>query len=164
MKDKTILRLITAISISGWFFLFRKGSIKDWFLIYLFKIMLTTLLDGPIAKKKLVKYPYRFLEKLFSTNIIFDYVLFPVLCVLYSQLTLKMKRMQIIVSAFIFSAPMTYVHNWLEKNTRLVKYGKGWNWVHTLTVFTMTFWCSRVFIAWIRVLDQKRTAPQTAND
>lgn len=61
MKDKTILHIIAIIGLSGWSIFFRKGPIKDWLIVYLFKAVITALIDIPIAKKKLVRYPIRYL-------------------------------------------------------------------------------------------------------
>lgn len=164
MKDKTILQIITVIGLGSLSFLFRKGPIKDWFLVYLFKTFITTLINFPVTKKKLVKYPYRFFADSFDTNIIFDFVIFPFLCVFYSQFTYKLKLLKTILSVFIFSVPMTVIEVWLERNTRLIKYSRNWSWFHTLLVLTMTFWSSRGFIALIRFLNQKRNTLQATND
>ena len=158
MKDKTILNLITIFGISGSiFFLFRKKSaLKDWFLIYLFKTLISTLLDGPVIKKKYLQYPYRYFPNLFDSNIVFLYILFPLSCVMYNQFTYKMKPLKSILSVFLFSGPMTLIENWLEKRTRLVRYRKGWNGYYTLSVLSFTFWLVKAFIEWIRFLDKKR--------
>lgn len=160
VNDKKILKIITILGICGWSFLIKKGPIKDWFLVYLFKTFITTMIDGPVVKKKLVSYPYRYFSKFFETNIVFDYLIFPLLCVLYSQFTYKLKPSKIIPSVFLFSAPMTIIHWWLERYTKLVKYGKKWTSFHTLGVLTMTFWSSRGFIALIRFLNRRRNVPQ----
>jgi hypothetical protein len=164
MNDKKILKIITVLGLSGWAFLFKKGPIKDWFLVYLFKTLITTMIDGPVVKKRLVTYPYRYFSKYFDTNIIFDYVLFPLLCVFYSQFTYKLKLGKTILSVFLFSVPMTVIEVLLERYTRLVKFGKGWRWFHTLLVLTGTFWSSRLFIALIRFLNRKRKTPETINN
>lgn len=156
LKDKTLLNIITIIGMAGWAFLFRKGPIKDWFLIYLCKTLVSTLLDSPVGKKKYVTYPKRPFSKYFDSNIVFLYVLFPLSCVLYNQFTYKMKALKAIPSVLIFSAPMAIVENILEKNTQLVKYGKGWSGLHTFTALTVTFWIVRAFIQGIRFLSQKR--------
>ncbi|MGM0877744.1 MAG: CBO0543 family protein [Bacillota bacterium] len=164
MKDKIILQIMTIIGLGGWSLLFRKGPIKDWFLVYLIKTLITTLINSPVTKKKLVNYPYRYFADSFDTNIIFDYVIFPLLCVIYSQFTYKLKLLKTILSVFIFSVPMTVIEVWLDRNTRLVKYSRKWNWFHTLLVLTVTFWASRGFIASIRFLNQKRNTLQSTND
>lgn len=137
-------------------------TISGW--ANLFKTFITTMIEVPVVKKKLVLYPYRYFSSFFDANIVFDYLIFPLLCVFYSQFTYKLNPSKIIPSVFLFSGPMTLIHWCLEKNTRLIKYSRKWSWLHTLLVFTMTFWSSRVFIAWIRFLNRKRNIPQTIND
>ncbi|MFY4776531.1 CBO0543 family protein [Metabacillus sp. RGM 3146] len=157
MKDRTILNLITLFSMSGWSLLFRrKGEIKDWFLIYLFKTLVATLLDSPVINKKYVLYPNRYFPKIFDSNIVFLYIIFPLLCVIYNQFTYKMKPVKTILSVFLFSTPMTLFENWLEKNTSLVRYRKGWNSFFTFSVLTVTFWMVRLLIAWVRFLSKKQ--------
>ncbi|MGJ9381621.1 CBO0543 family protein [Salipaludibacillus sp. CF4.18] len=156
MKDKTILHVITVISMGGLAFLFRKGPVKDWFLIYLLKSLLCTFLDVPVNKKKFVKYPIRYFPKSFDSNIVFLYVIFPLLCVLYNQFTYKMKAVKTIPSVFLYSTPMVLVEKWLEKNTKLVTYSKGWNSYFTLSYLTFAFWLVRLIIDGIRALDRKR--------
>jgi hypothetical protein len=163
VKDKTILHLMTIFGISGSiFFLSRKrGLLKDWFLIYLFKTLVSTLLDGPIIKKKYVQYPTRYFSNLFDSNIVFLYILFPLSCVMYNQFTYKMKPLKTILSVSLFSLPMTLLENWLEKNTRLVRYRKGWNGYYTFSILSFTFIFVRVFIEVIRFLDQKISTTRT---
>jgi hypothetical protein len=144
--------------------LFRKGSIKDWFLIFLFKGIISTLIDTPIVRKKLVQYPTRYFPRSFDTNIVFDYVIFPVVCVAYNQLTNHGKVLKIILSVFVLSIPMTIIEGLLEKNTSLVKYSERWSWLLTLTYLTLTFWSSRLFIAVIRFFDQKRNTTNGSNN
>jgi hypothetical protein len=158
VKDKTLLNLITTLGIvASIFFLFRKkGALKDWFLIYLFKTLISTLLDGPVIKKKYLQYPYRYFPNFFDSNIVFLYILFPLSCVMYNQFTYKMKPIKAILSVFLFSGPMTLIENWLEKKTRLVRYRKGWNSFYTFSVLSFTFLLVKAFIEWIRLLDKKR--------
>lgn len=162
VKDKTILHLITTLGIFGsLFFLFRRrGEPKDWFLIFLFKTLISTLLDGPVIKRKYVEYPIRYFPKLFDSNIVFLYVLFPLSCVMYNQFTYKMKPISTFFSVFLFSLPMTLLEGWLEKNTRLVRYHKGWNGYYTFFILSFTFTIVRIFIEGIRLLDKKRSSAQ----
>ncbi|MFC0273490.1 CBO0543 family protein [Metabacillus herbersteinensis] len=162
MKDRTILNLMTIFGIGGsiFFLLRKKGAIKDWFLIYLCKTLVSTLLDGPVIKKKYLQYPYRYFPNLFDSNVVFLYVFFPLSCVMYNQFTYKMKPLKTILSVFLFSGPMTLMENWLEKNTKLVRYHKGWNGFYTFSVLSFTFLIVRVFIECIRFLDKKRNTIQ----
>ncbi|RSL30000.1 hypothetical protein D7Z54_28265 [Salibacterium salarium] len=156
MRDKTILNVTTALGFVGIMFLFRKGPIKEWFLVYLLKSLLCTFLDVPVVQKKLVKYPKRYFPRAFDSNIVFVYVIFPVFCVFYNQFTYKMNVLKTIPSVFLFSTPMAVVEKWLEKNTRLVEYGKGWDSIYTMLYLTFSFWFVRLFMSGIRWLDRNR--------
>lgn len=157
MKDRTILNLLTIFGIGGsiFFLLRRKGDLKDWFLIYFIKTLVSTIMDGPVIKTKYLQYPHRYLPKLFDGNIVFLYVLFPLSCVMYNQFTYRMKLLNRILSVVLFSGPMTLLENWLEKNTRLVKYQKGWNGYITFAVLSFTFLLVNGCIEGIRFLDKK---------
>ncbi|WP_299094746.1 CBO0543 family protein [uncultured Metabacillus sp.] len=93
MKDRTILNTLTAVGIGGsiFFLLRKKGDLKDWFLIYFIKTLVSTIFDGPVIKQKYLKYPQRYFPKLFDSNIVFLYVIFHLSCVMYNQFTYKMK-------------------------------------------------------------------------
>ncbi|WP_226086554.1 CBO0543 family protein [Mesobacillus sp. S13] len=161
MKDRTILNLLTAFGILGsLFFLSRKKrNIKDWILIFFIKTFVSTIFDGPLIKAKYMQYPHRYLPKLFDSNIVFLYILFPLSCVMYNQFTDKMKPLKTILSVFLFSGPMTLVENWLEKNTKLVKYSKGWNGYITFSVLSFTFLLVKGCINGIRFLEKEARNP-----
>ncbi|TCN25367.1 CBO0543 family protein [Mesobacillus foraminis] len=164
MKDKTILRIITVLGISGGIFLLRKGSIKDFFLIFLFKSVVSSLIDASISKKKLVQYPYRYFKDSFKINIVFDFLIFPLVCVIYSKLTNKADTLKTVLTVFLLSVPMTIIEEILRRKTRLVKYSKKWSWFHTLAYLTVTFWSSRLFVAALRFLEQKRDSEEESDN
>ncbi|MDT8861967.1 hypothetical protein N0O92_17295 [Alkalihalobacillus sp. MEB130] len=162
MKERKLLHIITSVGMAGWALLFRrKGDFKDWFLIYLFKTLVSTLIDGPVTKRKYVQYPNRYFPKLFDSNIVFLYILFPLSCVMYNQFTYKMKPMKIILSVFLFSIPMALIESVLEKKTNLVEFRKGWNGFYTVAVLSVTFWIVRLFIGGVRFIEKKRKPIKT---
>jgi hypothetical protein len=164
MKDRTILNLLTIFGIGGSiFFLTRKkGDLKDWFLIFFIKTLVSTVFDGPVIKTKYLQYPHRYFPKFFDSNIVFLYILFPLSCVMYNQFTYKMKPLKTILSVFLFSGPMTLFEKWLEKSTNLVKYHKGWNSYLTFIVLSFTFLLVKGCIEVIRFLDKKINNPSIA--
>ena len=164
MKDRRILNLLTIFGIGGsiFFLLRRKGDLKDWFLIYFIKTLVSTLIDGPVIRTKYLEYPHRYLPKLFDSNIVFLYVLFPLSCVMFNQFTYKAKLLKTFLSVFLFSGPMALVENWLEKNTNLVKYHKGWKGYISFGVLSFTFLLVKGCIEGIRFLDKKIHNPLNA--
>jgi hypothetical protein len=161
MKDRSILNILTLIGLFGSiFFLSRKKyKFKDWVLIYFIKTLVSTIFDGPVIKRKYVKYPHRYFSKFFDSNIVFLYVLFPLTCVMYNQFTNKMDTLKSILCVPLFSGPMTILEHWLEKNTGLVKYHKGWNSYITFMVLSFTFLLVKGSIKGILLLDQKFNNP-----
>ncbi|MBT2642818.1 hypothetical protein J7I80_11315 [Bacillus sp. ISL-41] len=161
MKDRTILNILTTIGIGGSiFFLSRKKrNLKDWYLIFFIKTFVSTIFDGPVIKTKYLQYPHRYFPKFFDSNIVFLYILFPLACVIYNQFTYKMKPFKTILSVILFSGPMTLFENWLEKNTNLVKYNKGWNGYVTFGVLSFTFLLVKGCIEGIRFLDNRESNP-----
>ncbi|AST91194.1 MULTISPECIES: CBO0543 family protein [Sutcliffiella] len=168
MKDRTILNLLTIAGIAGSIFTLsrKKGDLKDWFLIFFIKTFVSTIFDGPVIKTNHLQYPHRYLPKLFDSNIVFLYILFPLSCVMYNQFTYKMKPLKSLLSVFLFSVPMTLLENWLERNTDLVKYKKGWNGFFTFIVLSFTFILVKGCIEGIRFLDKKfkRISPLEGNE
>ncbi|MFB9759298.1 CBO0543 family protein [Ectobacillus funiculus] len=77
-------------------------------------------------------------------------VFIPISCVYYNQLTKNSNIFGMIVKAMGFSIPMTIVENWLEQNTRLIKYKKSWNWKYTFSSLTTTFLIVRLIMGIIR--------------
>jgi hypothetical protein len=158
MKDRTILNILTVSGLIGsiFFLLRKKGDLKDWFLIFFIKTLVSTLLDGPVIKKGYLQYPHRYFPKSFDSNIVFLYVLFPLSCVMYNQFTYKMAPLKTLLSVFLFSGPMTLIEHWLERNTNLVKYDKGWRSSITLVVLSFTFLLVKGCIEGIRFLDKNQ--------
>ncbi|WP_420796999.1 CBO0543 family protein [Alkalihalobacterium alkalinitrilicum] len=83
-------------------------------------------------------------------SFIFDYLIFPITCVYYNQLTFQSKLVGIFFKTLYFSVPMTIIETWLEKNTQLVQYKKSWKWVHSFLSLTGTFLLVRFTMMLIR--------------
>ena len=122
---------------------------RDWIVIFLYKSVLDYTWGGPVVKQNLLEYPVRLLPQFFETSILFDYWVFPVLCVLYNQVTRKRGFWPIIFYALLFSAGMTAIEYPIEVYTDLIRYIK-WSWFTTFYTLTLTFLSSRIFIAFYR--------------
>src|SRR3954452_8655015 len=133
---KNILRALLIFGIISLINLMRRPPIKDWLLIFLFKGVISTLLDNIIVKKGYIKYPIN-LFKYFDISFIFDYLLYPINCVYFNQVTKKSNILSIIVKTFYFTIPMAVTEYFLEKKTSLIKFKNGWN------SFT-SFWTSSI--------------------
>lgn len=136
--EKTVLKLLFVFGIATFFNLIRKPSIKDWVIAFLLKSYIASILDVLTVKKEYVKYPVN-LFKIFDISVMFSYLLFPITCVYFNQVTNNSKIPDILRKTLYFSIPMTIAENWLEKNTKLVKYKKSWDWRHSFLSISSTF-------------------------
>jgi hypothetical protein len=147
--EKNILRFLLVFGLIAFVKLMRQSPTKDWMMIFLFKGYLSSILDKLVVRKGYIKYPVK-LFKSFDISFIFDYVLYPISCVYYNQVTKSSNVLGILLKVFYFSIPMSLVEHFFETRTSLISYKKGWNIYTSLVSLTTTFLISRVFIAIIR--------------
>jgi len=152
--EKNTLRFLLVFGIIGFFYLIRKPPTKDWIIVFLFKGFLSSILDKLVVRKGYIKYPVK-LIKSFDISFIFDYLLYPIACVYYNQVSKSSTFFGIIVKAFYFSVPMAIVEHFFESRTSLISFKKGWNTYTSLFSMTITFLISRGFIAVIRKANNK---------
>lgn len=154
LREIRILRSMSIIGLGSLPFLFKKQPVKDWVLVFFIKGFYSGFIDSFVVSKKKVTYPVRAFPKVFDIHIIFDLLLFPIACVLYNQMTYRSSIEKIISKVFIFSIPISMVEYWAEKNTRLIKYHKGWNIFYSSLTLTISFLLVRATMGLIRKYDK----------
>jgi len=122
---------------------------QDWIVVFLFKGLLDFILGSPLVTLNLIKYPTRLLPDYYQTSLLFELLVFPILCILYNQVTRKRGFWPIIYYALLFSAGITGIEYPLELYTDLIEYIE-WSWFTTFYTLTITFLMSRSFIAFYR--------------
>jgi hypothetical protein len=122
---------------------------RDWVVVFLYKTVLDALWGAAVVNLNLLEYPFRQLPQLYRVSLLFDYWIFPILCVLYNQVTRKQGFRLILSYAVLFSAGMTAIEYPLELYTELIRY-YHWSWYITFITLTVTFLSSRAFIAFYR--------------
>jgi len=122
---------------------------RDWVVVYLFKTNLDLLVGSVVVEKQLIHYPYRFAGFLYDTSLLFEVFVFPVLCILYNQVTREHGLLPVFYYALLFSAGITAVEYVLERHTGLITY-LNWSWYYTFASLVAAFLVSRAFIALFR--------------
>ncbi|UGB28746.1 CBO0543 family protein [Metabacillus sp. B2-18] len=150
--EKNTLRFLMVLGLIMFVNLIRKPPTKDWMLIFLFKGYISSILDKLAVTKNKIVYPVN-LFKWFDISFIFDYLLFPVVCVYYNQITKSSNLFWTIAKTFYFSIPMTLIEHFFEKRTSLIKFKNGWNIYWSLITLSLTFLISRTYIALVRKAD-----------
>lgn len=138
--ERIILWLLLIIGIALLFFSLRKPPIKDWILIFLLTSCFSIFIGVLVAKKKMLEYPIRFLSKYFSSSLLYEYLLLPVVCIYFYQTTYYSKYPSIILQCALYTSALTILEVLLERYTDLIEY-HTWTWIHTFisTFFLMMF-------------------------
>lgn len=147
--EKIILWVVTIACFGSMFFWLRMSPIKDWLIVFLLKSVVTAIADCFIIAADLLEYPVRFFPKAFHTNIVFDFLVFPTLCVFYNITTQYSRLRSIFIQALLYSAPVTLLEFWAEKHTQLIQY-KNWNVFLSLITLITTFLVVRGAVALVR--------------
>jgi hypothetical protein len=159
-RDKLILYALTLFGIILLPVGLNRKPRKDWIIVFLLKTFISGFFGNVIASTKTLESPVRLFPKAFKSSVVFDNLLFPLLCLFYNQTTYRSKLFGIISQAFIYSLPMTWIEYILEKKTNLIKYN-SWKWYYTLFTLTGTFLVVRGVIGYIR--KTTRTEPIEIN-
>ena len=146
-----ILNLVFLIPI-----ILRKPPIKDWIVVYLFNAVTNGIIDKLLTSYNIVKYPVRFVPKIFNIHILFDFLLYPTFTILYNQVTMKDKPFAIFYKLLFLITPAFLVEVWAVSKTHLIKWKKGWNWYHTFISIMFKSLVTRSFIGIIRKISEKQ--------
>ncbi|RBW67948.1 CBO0543 family protein [Bacillus taeanensis] len=135
--EQIILWALLIIGISLFFFSLRKPPLKDWLLMFLLSANITTFLGVLVEGEEMLHYPVKFLSDHFDTSILYEYVLFPVICIYFYQTTYHAAYRGIVGQALVYTAALTIVEVGVERYTNLLHY-HTWTWVHTfISVFLL---------------------------
>lgn len=158
-QEKLLLRVLFVIGIGSFLNLLRKPPLKDWLIIFLLKSYIASILDNLLVKKGYLTYPVKFL-KTFDVSVIFSYLLFPVTCIYYNQVTRNSSIVGILVKCLLFSLPIAIAEHWIERKTNLIKYKKSWTSFYSLGSIAATF----LFVRFMMILIRKAAIRQPAKN
>ncbi|MGM0875275.1 MAG: CBO0543 family protein [Bacillota bacterium] len=138
--ERIFLWALFLIGIALLFFSLRKPSIKDWILIFLLSAYLSTFIGVLVVEEKMLRYPNRILSKYFDTNLLYEYFLFPVVCIYFYQTTYSSRYFSIALQCALYTTALTIIEVLFERYTNLIEY-HTWTWMHTFisTFFLMIF-------------------------
>jgi hypothetical protein len=150
--QKPLLKLFFSIGFLLIPFAFKRKNLKDWLLVFFVKGYISSFIATIVVNNKQISYPVRFIPKFFRISVLFDYFLFPILCVFFNRTTLSSKPIHVVYQSLLYSLPMTILEIFLEKYTKLIRYKHNWNWIITYITLSITFLMVRLFMSIIRAL------------
>lgn len=153
--ETNILRFFFAISFGFFIILIRKPPIKDWLIIFLLKSYIASILDTILVKLGYLKYPVKFI-KILDISVLFSYLIFPVTCIYFNQMTRNSSVIGTLVKSVLFSAPSAIAEYWIEKKTKLIKYKKSWTSFHSFASISVTFLIVRLLMVLINKVSLKQ--------
>lgn len=148
-NELKFLRGLLIISIGILPFLMKRSHKKDWLFAYMFNAITNIILDKWLTVNY-ISYPTRLLPKIFRLHILYDAILYPMVTVIYNQLTSKDKPIEIFYKVLFFSVPLTIFEFWAERKTGLIKWKNGWRWYHTFLSVSIKSLITRGLVSMFR--------------
>lgn len=138
------------------FTIIRKSPIKDWIIVFSLVGLISGIIDKILTEKGFLKYPTTILKNLGISGT-FDFMLCPLMNVIFNQFTYKDRPIYIFLKVLLFTTPMSLFEKWLEKNTSLIRWRNGWSWYHTFFSITLKYLAIRSIMGFIRYLSKVQT-------
>lgn len=134
-------------------FIFGKKPSKILIIAFLLKAIIASLTDNFVVQSGKIKYPIRFLPKHFNVNILYDYLMYPMISVLLTRLTFNARPFTILKTVLGTSMLLTISQWCLEKRTKLFKY-HNWSFRHSFFTLTGTLLLERGFVSFINKISK----------
>lgn len=145
--EKIILFLSTIFSIAVLIFSARKKPLQSHF-IFLFAGMPVWILGLCVVEWGLIEYPYREFSTVNRTSFIFEYLVLPVICVVFNVFyPIRSSPVSRLGFYSIFCSLLTAFEYILEKYTMVIRYIK-WDWYWTWISVFLILWLSRKINLW----------------
>ena len=122
-----------------------KAKIRQAFVIFMVKQMITWSIGLLVVELRLLEYPVRSFAYASKTSFDFEFFIYPAFCVLFNLHYPEGKSFAKRFMHFIyFCSALTAVEVLVEKNTNLLHY-INWYWYTTFITLFITFFMSRQF-------------------
>jgi hypothetical protein len=151
--DTMILWFLLFLGFILFGFIFRKPPIHYWLFTFLLTSYCSTFIGVIVVEKGMLEYPIRLLADYFESSILYEYLLFPIICVYFCQYTYDSTYRIWVIQAIFYNAFFTLVEIILEHYTDLIHY-YTWTWLYT---FISTFALMVIIRTIVQFLPRKIT-------
>ncbi len=135
------------------FFSLRKSPTKDNILIFLLTSYFSIFLGVLVVEEKMLEYPINFLSNHFSSSLLYEYLILPVVCIYFYQATYYSRYPSIILKCILYSSVLTIIEVVLERYTDLIEY-HTWTWIHTFISVFFQIMFIRILMTLINKLER----------
>ncbi|GHH99472.1 CBO0543 family protein [Neobacillus kokaensis] len=149
MKIEYIIELGSCILALGLlFFGVPKSKLREMSVSILLMQSLTWLLGGIVVELKLIEYPTRLFSYAFRTSFTFEFIVFPIISVLFNlYFPKKSPVMTKILYSITFPTILIIGEVILKKYTNNIKYIQ-WNWFYSWSSMWLTLLLAYGFYKW----------------
>lgn len=146
--EKVLLWSLFCLGIVLFFYSFRKKPRKDWLLIFMLTGYVASILGVIAVERRMVTYPVRLFPQYFSTSVLYEHLLLPVVSIYFYQTTFEAAPKKIFGVAFLYTAVLTSIEVFLENTTRVIEYHE-WNWFYSfISIFGLLLF-SRMVVSFL---------------
>ncbi|WP_416150713.1 CBO0543 family protein [Salipaludibacillus sp. HK11] len=126
--------------------IFRKKPFKEWIMIFLLTAFVTAITDKAIVGKGYLKYPTRLFSRHFRISVLFDFILCPLLSVVFNQISYQNKWSIALKKMLYITVPHTILEIFFERKTNFIKFSNRWTWLHSFFSINIKFIIIRVVV------------------
>ncbi|MFE4028299.1 CBO0543 family protein [Priestia sp. YIM B13551] len=152
--ERTLLKGLTVLCTVLFPFVVKKPKFKEMLIVFFAKGILATLIDAYAVNTNRIKYPVRPYPRIFSTNILYDLLFFPLLSMIWVRQSYEDKLPAILLKSLVWSVPMSISQWYLERNSNLFKW-KKWTIFHTFASVSFTLLTIRGLAGLVKKADEK---------
>jgi len=146
--EAVILIIAWLITIIGLIIFVPKNKIREAFVIFLFKQVITWIFGLLVVELGLIVYPVRSFAHATWTNFDFEYMIYPATCVIFNlYYPVGKKGFRQFMHYVIYCSAITIIEIFIERYTDILDY-IHWNWFVTWITLFITFYISRKFYLW----------------
>ena len=149
MSKEVLILLFSWIIVSLMLLIFTpKNKIREAFLIFFFKQLITWFIGLVVVQYGLIEYPVRSFPNATKTSFDFEYFFYPATCVIFNLHFPEQKsNIRKFMHFFYFCSVMTVIEAIVEKYSNVITY-IHWTWYITWITLYITFFLSRKFYLW----------------
>jgi|GEM_PF-6132288 len=132
-KNRRILLISTILALAMMPILLRRRYRKKSIIIFFLSAIFNSVLSHILIAKNYFSQPSRYFHKYFISNILYDWLVLPLIAVLYCQATASAGAVISTSYAVALSSFQALLEYWMLIDTSLIKYNeKKWSIWHTL--------------------------------
>jgi hypothetical protein len=152
-KEYLILLIAWIITIAMLARFVPKNKIRQAWVIFFFKQMITWFVGLLVAEFGLIEYPVEIFKNATKTSFSFEYFIYPAICVVFNlHYPVGKSGIKQLLYFFYYCTAMTILEEIVERYMEIITYIHWTGYITWITLF-MTFYISRRFYLWFFKMD-----------